>query len=412
LERGKNRIPLDRVINHESVGNLAMRQEVLSHLSVARTAAILQDLVRARSQNPVDGEGLVANYLLEFLGQLGLEVTTQAVMPGRSNVVGRLHGSGGPVLAFNTHMDTVPEGNGWSQDPFGAEIIEGQLYGRGSVDAKGSLAAFLAAIEALVTADIRLRGDIFMTAVVDEETCSSGARKLVPSIQVDMAVIGEPTNLQVGIAHRGSLRPIVVVTGRTAHSSRPEQGINAIYQSMPVLDAFRTYAEVLRERSHPLCGSPSPAITMMAAGIAENVIPGRCEMTLDRRMIPGEVESDVLAEVREVLEEVRRARPDINVVVERTIPTTGGPSELDRDHPLVTMALQAAAEALGRSTSLVGLSGACDMTHFIAHGIPCVVVGPGHSAQAHQPDEHIDIQELNQGAVAYSLLAIAACGFG
>jgi acetylornithine deacetylase/succinyl-diaminopimelate desuccinylase family protein len=389
-----------------------MRKVVLSHLSVARTAAILQDLVRAKSQNPVDGEGIVANYLLKFLRRLGLEVTTQEVMPGRSNVIGRLRGSGGPVLAFNTHMDTVPEGNGWSQSPFGAEIVEGQLYGRGSVDAKGPLAAFLAALEALVLADIRLHGDILMTAVVDEETCSSGAKKLVPSIQADMAVVGEPTNLQVGIAHRGSVRPIVVVTGRTAHSSRPEQGINAIYQSMPVIDAFRAYAEALRERSHPLCGSPSAAVTMMAAGIAENVIPGRCEMTLDRRMIPGEVEADVMREVSEVLEKVKRAGPEIKVEIERTIPTTGGPSELDRDHPLAMMALEASTEALGRSTSFVGLSGACDMTHFIAHGIPCVVVGPGDGAQAHQPDEHMDIHELNQGAVAYSLLAITACGYG
>ncbi len=387
-------------------------RDVVAHLSVDRTASILQDLVRARSQNPVDGEGMVGSYLVDFLGRLGLEVTTQQVMPGRSNVIGRLRGTGGPVLAFNTHMDTIPEGNGWSQDPFGANIVDGQLYGRGSVDAKGPLAAFLAAIEALVGAGVSLRGDLLMTAVVDEETWSSGARKLVPAIQADLAIVGEPTSLQVGIAHRGSLRPIVVVAGRTAHSSRPEQGINAIYQSMPVIEAFRDYAETLKTRSHPLCGSPSAAITKMAAGIADNVIPGRCEMTLDRRMIPGEVESEVLKEVREVLEEVKRARPDIDVVVERTIPTTGGPSELDRDHPLVAMALNASAEALGRSTSLVGLSGACDMTHFIARGIPCVVVGPGDGAQAHQPDEHMDINELNQGAVAYSLLAMTACGCG
>jgi acetylornithine deacetylase/succinyl-diaminopimelate desuccinylase family protein len=400
------------MIDHDPVKSLAIRQDVLSHLSADRTSAILQDLVRTRSQNPIDGEGLVATYLMDFLQHLGLEVTAQQVMPGRSNVIGRLRGSGGPILAFNTHMDTVPEGNGWTQGPFSAAIVEGQVYGRGAVDAKGPLAAFLAAIEALVTADIRLRGDILMTAVVDEETCSSGAKKLVPSVKADMAVVGEPTSLQVGIAHRGSLRPIVVVTGRTAHSSRPEQGINAIYQSMPVIEAFRTYAERLRELSHPLCGSPSAAITMMGAGIAENVIPGRCEMTLDRRMIPGEVEADVMREVLEVLKELKRSRPDIAVEVERTIPTTGGPSELDRNHPLATLAIQASTEALGRPASFVGLSGACDMTHFIAHGIPCVVVGPGDGAQAHQPDEHVDIHELNQGAVAYTLLAISACGYG
>ncbi len=385
---------------------------VVSRVSTERTVSILIDLVRARSQNPIDGEADVAAYVANFLERLGLDVTTQQVLPGRSNVVGRLRGTGGPVVAFNTHMDTVPEGNGWTQDPFGAAVVDGQLFGRGSVDAKGPLAAFLAAIEAVVLSGIRLRGDLVMTAVVDEETSSRGARHLVPSIHADMALIGEPTSMQVGIAHRGSLRPIIAVIGRTAHSSRPEQGINAIYQSMPVIDALRHYAETLGSRSHALCGSPSAAVTMLNAGVAENVIPGRCEITLDRRMIPGEVESEVRDEINGVLDAVRRSRPDVNVLVDRMLPTTGGPSELDADHALVKLALASAAAATAKPVSVSGLSGACDMTHFRAKGIPCVVLGPGDSAQAHQPDEHMDILELKEGAIAYSVFAITACGYG
>jgi acetylornithine deacetylase/succinyl-diaminopimelate desuccinylase family protein len=383
---------------------------VLSHVSTERTVSILSDLVRTRSQNPIDGEGEVAAYVATFLERLGLDVATREVLPGRSNVVGRLRGTGGPVVAFNTHMDTVPEGNGWTEDPFGAAVVDGQLFGRGSVDAKGPLAAFLAAIEAVVLSGIRLRGDLLMTAVVDEETSSRGARHLVPSIHADMALIGEPTSMQVGIAHRGSLRPVIAVTGRTAHSSRPEQGVNAIYQSIPVIEALRDYAETLRSLSHPLCGSPSAAVTMLNAGIAENVIPGRCEMTLDRRMIPGEVESEVLEDIKGVLETVRRSRPDVSVVVDRMLVTTGGPSELNADHPLVKLALASASTA--KRVSVSGLSGACDMTHFRARGIPCVVLGPGDSAQAHQPDEHMDIHELKEGAIAYSLFAMTACGYG
>jgi acetylornithine deacetylase/succinyl-diaminopimelate desuccinylase family protein len=398
------------VIDSQASPRADSAREVVARLSESRTAAILQDLVRAKSQNPVDGEALVGAYVARFLERLGLEVTTQEVLPGRSNVIGRWRGSKGPVLAFNTHMDTVPEGNGWSHDPFGGSIVDGRLYGRGAADAKAPLASFLAALEALVGAGVRLRGDILMTAVVDEETSSRGARALVPSIQADMAVIGEPTGLQVAVAHRGSLRPVIVVTGRTAHSSRPEQGVNAIYQSIPVIEAFCDYAEGLRARSHPLCGSPSAAVTMMEAGIAENVIPGRCELILDRRMIPGEVEADVLEEVRGVLARVRRARPDVQVEIERTIPTTGSPSELRVDHPLVEMAVEAASAATGRRSPVIGLSGACDMTHFMAHGIPCVVVGPGDGSQAHQPDEHVEISDLHHGAVTYSLLAMAACG--
>jgi acetylornithine deacetylase/succinyl-diaminopimelate desuccinylase family protein len=347
----------------------------------------------------------------EFLGELGLEVETPEVFPGRPNVVGRLRGGGHPVLAFNTHMDTVPEGNGWSREPFGGEIVEGRLYGRGSVDAKGPLAAFLAAIEALVRSDTRLSGDILMTAVADEESCSTGARQLVPGIRADLALVGEPTRLRVGIAHRGSLRPVIVVTGRTAHSSRPQEGVNAVYQAMPVIEALRAYAQGLDLRPpHPLCGTPSAAVTLLSAGVKENVIPGRCEITLDRRMIPGESEPAALAEVRAVLEQVRAGHPGLQVDIERTIPTTGSPSEIDLHHPLVAIALDAAAKALGRPSEVHGMTGACDMTHFRAAGIPCVVLGPGDESQAHQPDENIDVAELNRGALAYALTAIAVCG--
>jgi acetylornithine deacetylase/succinyl-diaminopimelate desuccinylase family protein len=379
---------------------------VTSRLSETRTASILQELVRARSQNPHDGEARVATYVASFLRDRGLEVAMQDVFPGRANVVGRLRGvGGGKTLAFNTHMDTVPEGTGWTHEPFAGEIVDGSVYGRGSADAKGPLAAFLAAIEAIVASGIRLRGDLLLTAVVDEETGSAGARKLVPSLAADladgMALVGEPTSMQVGIAHRGSLRPVIAVEGRAAHSSRPEQGVNAIYQSIPVLNAIQAYAERIRSRSHPLCGSPSAAVTMMSAGVAENVIPGRCEMTLDRRMIPGEVESEVVAEIEAMLEGAR---------IDRFLATTGSASELEPGHPLVALAVASATAATGRPAAVIGLSGACDMTHFRAHGVPCVVLGPGDSAQAHQPDEHIPVRELNEGALAYVLVALGACG--
>ncbi len=373
-----------------------------------RSAAILTALVRTRSQNPTDGEAAVATYVADFLRHLGLTVETPDVFPGRPNVIGRLAGAGGgPVLAFNTHMDTVPEGGGWTHDPFGGEVFDGKLYGRGSVDAKGPLAAFLAAIEALVSSGIRLKGDVVMTAVADEETCSTGARQLVRSFQADYAIVGEPTRLRVGIAHRGSLRPIIVVTGRTAHSSRPSEGVNAVYQAVPVIEALRGYAAGLRG-DHPYCGSPSAAVTLLSAGVKENVIPDRCQITLDRRMIPGETEEQALAEIEAILEKVRRVQPDIKVKIESCMPTTGSPSEIDPGHPLVAIACEASREA-GGSGEVHGMTGACDMTHFRSVGIPTVVMGPGDESQAHQPDEHMEVDELNRGALAYALTAAAVC---
>lgn len=387
------------------------KDAIAGRLDTARCAAILRELVRTRSQNPQDGEGAVAAYVARFLTGLGLEVETPDVFPGRPNVIGRLRGAGGgPVLAFNTHMDTVPEGNGWTREPFGGEVADGGLFGRGSVDAKGPLAAFLAAIEAIVGSGTRLRGDLVMTAVADEETCSTGARRLCPSLAADLAIVGEPTKLRVGIAHRGSFRPIIAVTGRTAHSSRPDEGVNAVYQAVPVIRALEAYGESLASRpAHPLCGTPTAAVTLISGGVKENVIPGRCEITLDRRMVPGETEEAALGEVEDVLERVRAENPGLQVAVERSIPTTGPPSELDRDHPLVAIALDATSRALGEPSHVHGLSGACDMTHFRAAGVPCVVMGPGDESQAHQPDERMDVDQLRRGAHAYALAALAAC---
>ena len=377
-------------------------------LSPERSSAILSALVRTRSQNPVDGEMAVAAYVARFLRELGLAVETPDVFPGRPNVIGRLAGAGGgPSLAFNTHMDTVPEGGGWTRQPFGGEVVDGKLYGRGSVDAKGPMAAFLAAIEALVLSGTRLRGDLIMTAVADEETCSTGARQLVRSFRSDYAIVGEPTSLRVGVAHRGSLRPVIVVTGRTAHSSRPSEGVNAVYEALPVIEALRRYADRLHGE-HPYCGSPSAAVTLVSAGIKENVIPDRCEVTLDRRMIPGETEEQALAEIQAVLEDVRRANPSLRVAVESCMPTTGSPSEIDPGHPLVAVAREASRQA-GGPGEVHGMTGACDMTHFRSIGVPTVVMGPGAESQAHQPDEHMDVEELNRGALAYALAAAALC---
>jgi acetylornithine deacetylase/succinyl-diaminopimelate desuccinylase-like protein len=127
-------------------------------------------------------------------------------------------------------------------------------------------------------------------------------------------------------------------------------------------------------------------------------------------MVPGENEPEALAEVSAVLDELRRMNPSLQVAVERTLPTTGPPSELEPDHPLVGIALEAAGRALGSPSRVHGLSGACDMTHFRAAGVPCVVMGPGDESQAHQPDEHMEVEELNRGALAYALTAVAACG--
>ena len=186
-------------------------------------------------------------------------------------------------------------------DPFGGEIRDGRVWGLGAGDAKGQIVAMLGAVETLVASGAPRRGDLVFTAVADEELGSAGARAVVQGLAVDAAVIGEPTRLRVGVAHRGSLRPRIVVRGRSAHSSTPRLGLNAIYKMRTVLTALEAYCEGLGARVHPLIGPPSGAVTLISGGHKESAVPDRCEVVLDRRMVPGEHQEAVVGDIEAVL---------------------------------------------------------------------------------------------------------------
>ncbi len=277
----------------------------------------LVDLIGLPSQNPGDGETQVAAYVAERCRQLGLEVETPEALPGRPSVVAWLRGQARwPVVALNTHLDTVPISDGWTVDPFGGEIRDGRVWGIGAGDAKGQIVAMLGAIEGLVRAGAPIRGDLVFTAVADEELGSLGARAVVKGLSVDYAVIGEPTRLRVGIAHRGSLRPRIMVRGRSAHSSTPRLGVNAIFKMRKVLAALEAYCEGLDARAHPLIGPPSGAVTLIAGGHKESAVPDRCEIVLDRRMVPGERQGQVVADIEALLARLRAEDSELQVAIE------------------------------------------------------------------------------------------------
>ncbi len=357
--------------------------------------SILADLIRLRSQTAADGEGAVADYVAELLRGLGAEVTTPEVLPGRCNVIGTLRGrQERPRLVFNTHMDTVPAGDGWSGDPFVAERREGAIYGRGAVDAKGPLACMLVAFEHAARRPERLRGEFVLATVVDEEIASRGARHATRGLVADYAVIGEPTDGAIGLAQRGSIRPVIVVEGKAAHSSRPEEGLNAIFKMARVLAALERYGEDVRRRSHPLVGTATATVTLISGGTGENVVPDRCEITLDRRLVPGERDEEVLREVQMVLDGVAAADPSVQARIERLLPTTGGPAETPATATIARLARTAAARHRGRDDGFIGLTGACDMVHFREAGAECIILGPGDLGVAHRPDEYVKVADL------------------
>jgi acetylornithine deacetylase/succinyl-diaminopimelate desuccinylase family protein len=365
----------------------------------------LVDLIRLPSQNPGDGETKVAAYVAERCRQLGLEVATPEALPGRPNVVAWLRGrQRRPAVALNTHLDTVPISDGWTVDPFAGEVRDGRVWGIGAGDAKGQIVAMLGAIEALVAARAPRQGDLVFTAVADEELGSLGARAVVQGLAVDHAVIGEPTRLRVGIAHRGSLRPRIVVRGRSAHSSTPRLGLNAIYKMRKVLAALEAYCDGLDARAHPLIGPPSGAVTLITGGHKESAVPDRCEIVLDRRMVPGEREDAVVADIEALLARLGRDDPELRVAIEGYLPTSGPPSETPREARLVGVAVEAVGEVTGTPGEVYGAGFGCDMTHFRGIGAEAVILGPGDIDRAHKADEYIELAELEAGRQVYLTL--------
>ena len=387
-----------------------IEQSVLDWITTDRVEASLIELTSIPSSNPPGEEQAVSQHVAARLSACHCRVSSQQVDDTRANVIAIL-GQGHRRFIFNTHMDVVPAEQWEHGDPFTPVIQDGVLFARGSADAKGSLAAMMIAMEALSQSGLRLGGEVALTAVVDEEGCSAGSKRLFRDFNGTWGIVGEPTSLQIKIAQRGSLRCYIVVDGIGCHSAAPNQGINAVYQSVPVIERLEQLASELGERAEGLCGSPSLAVTRILAGTSDNMVPDRCEILVDRRLIPGESEDTALQEIESALEELRHAHPSLKVRIDRQIETTGGASQTDHKEPIVQLASQAVFDILGRQSELGGLPVACDMTHLVQAGIPTIILGPGDIATAHTRNEHVKIEEVADAARIYALTALRAVSF-
>jgi len=369
----------------------------------------LERLVAFDTQNPGQVEEPCALWVAERLRAIGAETTSDGFAPGRINVIGTIANGPGPVFAFNTHMDVVPAGDGWSGDPFILREMGERLVGRGACDAKGSLAAMLHAIERLSRDRSSWSGTVLGVFVADEEVSSRGAKHYAAGRpRIDYVVVGEPSGNAPIIAHKGSLRPRVHVMGRTAHSGTPDLGLNAIFQAGKLLPRLAALHERLRGIEHPLVGSPSLTVTRAAAGIADNIVPDLCELLLDRRLVPGETEEAALADIVAVLEQA--GEDGITAYVAGLNPTTGGPAETPPDNPIVQAALDAARRHGVGDPVPIGFQGACDFVHFRSVGAEGVVLGPGDLAVAHKPDEFVPRVALEQAVPIYCDIALAMLG--
>ena len=361
--------------------------------------ALTQALVAIDSRNPAlatdgPGESSCARALAEILTDWGFRVALQDSGEGRQNVIARIGPSGARSLLFNGHLDTVGV-EGMVHAPWDPVIRSGRLFGRGSTDMKGGVAAMCAA--AARAASAGLAGEIIVAAVTDEEFQSAGTLAMLASgVRADAAIVTEPTRLAVCPAHRGFAWLELVVLGRAAHGSRHDVGVDAIALAALVvaeLEAFQQ--EVLTTRSHPLLGRPSLHASLVSGGLGLSTYPDRCAVTFERRTIPGETAADFTREVEEACARVRARRPELVAEVRPTF--SQGPNNVAPDHPIVG-ALTRALESAARPAPIEGLSCWTDAALLTAAGIPAICFGPGDIALAHAAEEYVDVPEI-EGAV-------------
>ena len=358
--------------------------------------AFLKKLV---SFDSVDGnEGGISDFLAEYTRGLGMEVEQPEVLPGRRNIVARkTFGKGGKTVLLNAHIDVVPPADGWHSDPYELVIRDGYAYGRGACDDKGGLACLTIAMKRLMENPQGVNGTILYTGVVDEEANSRGARALVASgIQADYAIVGEPSMAQPAISHNGSIRPVIRIHGLAAHASNPEKGISAIRVAAYISSLVDEIAREIAGIHHPTTGRPAISITMIQGGIQENVLPDSCQLTIDRRMVPGEDEAAIKARFEKLCADAQAAFPGSRVEIDHYIMTTGPAAEVAEDSEIAQICYDAYRQVTGREPEVFGLTCNTDMNHFVRAGIPTVIIGPGNIQVAHRPDEYVPLEDLEQ----------------
>jgi acetylornithine deacetylase len=398
---------------HDCILKQSQYEAAMTNLAIDRNYLYhtLTDLVRINSINPSltpggAGEREIAAYVAQAMQQLGLAVAQHEPAPDRISVVGALRGSGGGrSLMLNGHIDTV--GVEHMPDPFAAAIRAGKLYGRGAYDMKGSVAAMLAAVKALRDAGVALKGDLLLAAVADEEYASLGTADIATRYQPDAAIVTEPTELQLAIAHKGFVWLEVIVHGKAAHGSRPQLGIDANLKMGRFLHELDQLEQELRAREpHPLIGPPTLHAALINGGREMSVIADRCELRIERRTLPGETEAQAIAEIQTILDRLAAADNHFHATLKLFFARE--PFEVAATDPIVQAVQAAAAQIPRQSVVPAGVSFWTDAALLAAAGIPTVVYGP-IGAGAHAAEEWVDLQSVEQAALIYAQTALAYC---
>lgn len=384
--------------------------DLINQVDESRLVSSLANLVSIPSVNPFDDpvtkscrEFEVANAYEAYLNDVGLTTWRRDVVDGRPNVFGKMENNlDGHCLMFAGHLDTV--GIDGYQDPFNPIIENGKLYGRGSCDMKAGLAAYLEVARIISESDVKLKGQLLVVGVADEEHKMIGSKEISENGPIpDFAIIGEPTELKVCHAHKGQLCMHIKTFGKAGHSSAPEKGVNAIAHMADVVKAIEMYGEELMSRNADLvCGHGRVNPGVIKGGTISSSVPDYCELEVDRRLIVGEDLNSVVNEYKNFLDPL--VKNNSNFKYEISEPTLNNPAlDTPVDSKVVTTIADAIQSEQGRSADIGALGAATDAPNYLC---PAVVCGPGSINQAHTLDEYVEIDQVTAAARIYLRTAL------
>jgi len=366
-------------------------------------------LVQLPTENPPGNEKVAAQFLKPVLSKMGFKVKTLLSPKGRWNLIGeRRWGNGGQTLIFNGHLDVVPAGDPsqWKYPPFQGKLHKGRIYGRGASDMKSGIASFIHALSMIDRSKTHLhQGAVILHLVSDEESHGHQGMGFLTQkggIHGDAALVGEPTDLFPVIAHKGALWLKISTLGKSAHSARPHLGVNAIEKMMKLIHQINL---ISLEKEHPLLGKPTLNVGTIRGGTKINIVPDRCEIELDRRILPGEKKGEIVREVKEILDSLRLQDPLFQYQMEEI--DSAEPSEVNPEEEIVRMGVEAIHQVTGESRPLRAFSGFTDSRYYINQcRIPTLVLGPGETNQIHTKDESVEVEALVWAAHIYALIVI------
>ncbi|MEA1965644.1 MAG: M20 family metallopeptidase [Candidatus Aerophobetes bacterium] len=383
-------------------------KRIRDNIDYSEMLTIAKELIQIPSENPPGNEREAAKIVEGYLRKFDASNIT-IYEPEKDRIsVEAVIGNGRKTLAWNGHLDVVPVGDvtRWKHRPFGAEESDGKLWGRGSCDMKGSVAAALEVIAAIQRSRVELDGKLVFQAVADEEVLGSlGTKYLVENSKLsqnaDAAICGEPTGFKLMVAAKGLIWPKITVIGRSCHGSTPEKGINAISKMAKVIQAFES---IELKADHPILGRPTINIGTIKGGTKTNIVPDTCTITVDRRVVPGERKEEVVQMIKKLLKNLQGEDSELRIkadIGEEAV--FAEPSEISKDEKIVKLVSKCYEDVSGKKGEVAGMVGTTDARFLINRGgIPTLIFGPGSLEQAHTIDEFVEIEALKMATDVFA----------